>query len=38
MTRYGYFLSSEETSPVGSGHAGFFEFYADQVLPRLRET
>jgi G6PDH family F420-dependent oxidoreductase len=22
---------------VGSGHAGFFEFYADQVLPRLRE-
>jgi G6PDH family F420-dependent oxidoreductase len=21
---------------VGSGHEGFFEFYADQVLPRLR--
>ena len=60
MTRFGYFLSSEETSPaelvrqarmaeeagfdevyvsqVGSGHAGFFEFYASQVLPRLREA
>ena len=25
-------------SQVGSGHAGFFEFYADQVLPRLREA
>ena len=76
MTRYGYFLSSEENSPqelvqqarlageagfdaswisdqgirayvdagfdevyigqVGSEHAGFFEFYAGQVLPRLR--
>ena len=23
---------------VGSGHAGFFEFYASQVLPRLREA
>ncbi|MGD0064736.1 MAG: hypothetical protein ABSB76_14980 [Streptosporangiaceae bacterium] len=65
MTRYGYFLSSEESSPaelvrqarlaedgthvdagfdevyinqVGSGQAGFFEFYAGQVLPRLREA
>ena len=81
MTRYGYFLSSEENSPqelvrqarlaeeagfdalwisdhyikgirayvdagfdevyigqVGSEHAGFFEFYAGQVLPRLREA
>jgi hypothetical protein len=23
-------------SQVGSGHAGFFEFYADKILPRLR--
>jgi hypothetical protein len=70
MARFGYFLSSEETSPaelvrqarlaedhikgiraytdagfdevyvsqVGSGQAGFFEFYASQVLPRLREA
>jgi hypothetical protein len=70
MTRYGYFLLSEDNSPqefvrqarladdhikgirayvdagfdevyigqVGSEHSGFFEFYADQVLPRLREA
>jgi hypothetical protein len=25
-------------SQVGSGHPGFFEFYAEQILPRLRET
>jgi hypothetical protein len=25
-------------SQVGSGHAGFFEFYASRVLPRLREA
>ena len=30
MTRFGYFL-------VGEEHEGFFEFYADAVLPRLRE-
>ena len=38
MTRFGYFLSCEEyIGQVGGEHEGFFEFYADAVLPRLRE-
>jgi hypothetical protein len=59
MTRYGYFLSSEEYEPepyvravkayeqagfgeaypgqVGGRLAGAFEFFASQVLPRVRE-
>jgi hypothetical protein len=49
MTRYGYFLASEHAytaagfdevyvGQVGPEQEGFFEFYAEQVLPRLRES
>ncbi len=36
MTRYGYFLSSEEYEPA-SRLEGAFEFFATEVLPRVRE-
>jgi hypothetical protein len=43
MTRSGYFLPCEETARRAwrrraSRLAGFFELYAGQVLPRLREA
>ena len=40
MTRYGYFLSSEEyevyLQQVGGNLEGAFEFFATEVLPRAR--
>jgi hypothetical protein len=46
VTRYGYFLSSEEYEPTElvrqarlaeqAGFEAFFEFFAEQVLPRAR--
>jgi hypothetical protein len=41
VTRYGYFLSSARFDEVYVGQVGgapgeFFEFYAEQVLPRAR--
>jgi hypothetical protein len=43
MTRFGYFLSSEEYDPASQGQAGgqlygTFEFFATRVLPRVREN
>ena len=42
MTRYGYDTDAgfDEVyiSQVGPEHTGFFEFYAGQILPRLREA
>jgi hypothetical protein len=38
VTRYGYFLSSEEYDPAELVRQAFFEFFADQVLPRARES
>jgi hypothetical protein len=42
VTRCGYFLASEEHEPQElvrqARLAGFFEFYAQQILPRLRES
>ena len=32
----GYKLSSEEQSPAGRDQKGFFEFYEQEILPRLK--
>ena len=38
MTRFGYFLGSEEHDPRELvRQARLFEFYGGQILPRLRE-
>jgi hypothetical protein len=38
-TRCGYFLGSEELGPQELvRRARFFDFYASQMLPRLRES